>query len=208
MKVLIAIPAMNQVPTQFAASLAILQKPEDAVVGFQVGSLVYQARNNIAKAAVDMGAEVVFWLDSDMTFEPDTLKRLLDDYSEHKDAIISGIYFKRVAPYVPVLYEVFNIENGETTHLIHTKIPEEIFEVQACGFGCVLTPVKILKDVMDKYGAPFNPIGGNGEDLSFCWRARQLGYKVIADPSVECGHVGYQVITRSFWETYYKNIGG
>lgn len=208
MKTLIAIPAMNQVPTQFAASLAILDKPADSIVGFQVGSLIFTARNNIAKAAVEMGAEVVLWLDSDMTFEPDTLKKLLVDYEEHKGAIISGVYFKRVAPYVPVLYEEFDIEGGETTHQIHADIPDEIFEVKACGFGCVLTPVQILKDVMDKYGAPFNPIGGNGEDLCFCWRARQLGYKVLVDPAVECGHVGYQVITRSFWETYRKNLYG
>lgn len=201
MKTLIAIPAMNQVPTQFAASLAVLQKDEDTVVGFQMGSLVYAARNNLAKAAVQMGAEVVVWFDSDMTFEPDTLKRLIQAYEEKKGDIISGLYFRRMAPFTPVLHSVLEIEENDASYQIQETIPDDVFEVAACGFGCVLTPTKVLKDVMDHYGAPFNMIRGIGEDLAFCWRARQLGYKVVCDPSIECGHVGVQVITRKFYDT-------
>lgn len=200
MKIAIAIPAMNQVPTQFAASLAILQRPEDTVVGFQMGSLIYHARNNLAKAAVETGAEYVLWLDSDMTFEPDTLVKLLEDHKQGKGDIIGGLYFKRVAPFTPVVYKVLDIGETETSYQIQTDIPDEPFEAEACGFGCVLTPVKVLKDVMDKFGAPFNPIRGTGEDLCFCWRARQCGYKIVIDPSIECGHVGYQVITRAFYD--------
>ena len=43
MKILVAIPAMNTVPTQFAASLALLRKDEDTVIGFKIGSLVHMA---------------------------------------------------------------------------------------------------------------------------------------------------------------------
>lgn len=199
MKILVAIPAMNTVPTQFAASLALLRKDEDTVIGFKMGSLVHMARNDLALAAVQMGADCVLWLDSDMVFEPDTLERLLKDYEQGKGDIISGIYFKRVAPFNPVLYEMFDI-GEETKYKLQAKIPDEIFSVAACGFGCVLTPTKVLKDVMDKYGAPFNMIGGNGEDLCFCWRARQLGYSIVCDPSVSCGHVGYQVVTKAYYD--------
>jgi GT2 family glycosyltransferase len=207
MKTLIAIPAMNQVPTQFAASLAVLQKDENTVIGWQISSLVYLARNTLAKAAIEMGADYVLWLDSDMTFEPDTLIRLLKDHEEKRGDIISGLYFKRVPPYTPVLYEVFEAGETESSYLIQTKIPDGFFEVQACGFGCVLTPVEVIRAVAHEYGAPFTQIKGNGEDLSFCWRARQLGYKIVVDPSISCGHVGYQVITRSFYDKF-VSFGG
>lgn len=207
MKTVVAIPAMNSVPTQFAASLALLRKDEDTVIGFKIGSLVYSARNELALSAVKMGADYVLWLDSDMVFEPDTLDRLMKDAQEKQGDIISGVYYKRVYPYTPVLYEKFDITDNQTTHKVQAEIPDHIFEIDACGFGCVLTPVPVLKAVIDKYGAPFNPLNGNGEDLSFCWRARQLGCKIFCDPSVQCGHVGYQIITKSFYDRI-MNFGG
>lgn len=33
-------------------------------------------------------------------------------------------------------------------------------------------------------------IGELGEDLSFCWKAKRLGFKVYADPQVLPGHIG------------------
>lgn len=207
MKIMIAIPAMNQVPTQFAVSLALLQKSEDTVIGCEISSLVYLARNKLAKAAIDMGADYVLWLDSDMVFDSDTFVKLLNDHRNKLGDIISGIYFKRVPPYTPVLYEHFEIGEKEAEYKILREIPDGPFEVAACGFGCVLTPVEVIKAIGDKYGAPFNPIKGNGEDLCFCWRARQLGYKIVCDPSVSCGHVGYQIIGRQFYE-HIVNFGG
>lgn len=198
---------MNTVPTQFCASLSLLRKDEDTAIAFQVGSLIYDARNRLAMAAVQMEADIVLWLDSDMVFNSDTLDRLLETYKQHEGDIVSGLYCKRVPPYTPVLYEVFDIDEGGARYMIQGDIPKETFEVQGCGFGCVLTPVKVLKDVMETYGPPFYPLGGHGEDLSFCWRARQLGYKIFCDPSVSLGHVGYQVITRSFYDRI-VNFGG
>ena len=43
---------------------------------------------------------------------------------------------------------------------------------------------------------------GFGEDLSFCWRARECGYKVLLDPTVKCGHVGHIVVTEQFFNAY------
>ena len=37
---------------------------------------------------------------------------------------------------------------------------------------------------------PFMPVGGFGEDLSFCLRAREAGLKLYCDSRVRCGHVG------------------
>lgn len=208
-KTLIAVPCMDQVPAPFAASLATLKKAEDTLVAFQISSLVYTARNELAAAAIRLEADFILWLDSDMVFEPDTLQRLLDDYQQGKGDIISGLYFRRVAPFTPVLYEKYEITgpNGAAIWRETTKIPDEIFEVGGCGFGCVLMPTDILFDVMGKYGNPFDPIGGSGEDLSFCWRARNCGYKIVCDPSISCGHVSHQVITRQYYEAFTAHGG-
>ena len=58
MRTLIAIPSMDQVPAQFAASLAMLEKPKgETVVGVQIGSLIYEARNQLARQAIKMEAD-------------------------------------------------------------------------------------------------------------------------------------------------------
>ena len=66
MRILIAIPSMDQVPAQFAASLAMLRKTEETAVAFEISSLIYTARNTLALKAIEHKADYILWLDSDM----------------------------------------------------------------------------------------------------------------------------------------------
>lgn len=200
MKTLIAVPTMDTVPAQFAHSLAILEKVDEVAVAFQVGSLIYAARNDLAQKAIEFGADQVLWLDSDMIFPPDTLKKLIAN--KDKGDIISGLYFRRVSPFTPVIFDKLDIEEQGTTFTEFTEIPDEPFEIGGCGFGCVLTPTEIFIDVLNTYRTCFEPLKGAGEDLSFCWRARQRGYKIICDPSIKLGHVGHFVINESFYKSF------
>lgn len=206
MKILIAVPCMDQVPSLFAQSLSTLNRVEDCAVAFQMGSLIYTSRNNLAAMAVERGMDYVMWLDSDMVFPPDTLKRLWDN--RDKGDIITGIYYRRVEPFKPVLFDHLDITENGCDWTNYDNYPEDrIFEIEGCGFGCVLTPTSAFIDVMSKFGNMFAPIGGVGEDLSFCWRARQCGYKIIADPSIQCGHVGYYTVNKGFYDVYKKEKG-
>lgn len=200
---MIAVPCMDQVPAQFAQSLATLKKVGACVVAFQVGSLIYTSRNNLAALAIKNGVDYILWLDSDMMFPPETLEAMLKTIKEQEgDVILTGMYCRRVAPYHPTLFKTLDIENENATWTDFKEIPDGLFEVEGCGFGCVLAPTSAFVDVQAKFGRMFSPIGDVGEDLSFCWRARQCGWKFICDPSIELGHVGHTIITPSFWEEY------
>lgn len=190
-KILICVPAMDMVATGFCQSLAMLQKSGHEVsIMFQVGSLIYDSRNRLAKQALKMGADYTMWFDSDMIFEPDTMRKLLSD---DKD-IVSGIYFRRSHPYSLVAFDELDIENKTFKD---AEIPAELKTVGGVGFGCVLMKTEVLFDVAAKFGCWFDPINGFGEDLSFCWRARECGYEVYLDPKVSCGHVGHVVVTEA-----------
>ena len=202
MRILIAVPCMDSVPSQFAKSLATLNKVGECMVAFQVGSLIYKARHDLALKAIECETDYVLWLDSDMMFDSDTLQKLIDD--REKGDIITGLYFRRVPPFTPVLFDQLEIDQEGCKWTNFDSIPDEIFTVGGCGFGCVLMPTSVLFDVFSRYGDAFSPIGGVGEDLAFCWRARQCGYKVVCDPSIKLGHVGHHVITEEFWRTYAK----
>ena len=206
MNILIAVPSMESVPAVFAQSLAMLKKVGNCAVAFQVGSLVYESRNDLAKYAVQSEADYVLWLDSDMMFEPELLEKMMATLQEKDLDILSGIYYRRRHPFSPVLMKKLSIaENNFCEYENFNAYPEDgIFEVEGIGFGCVLMKSDVLMDIKATYNDWFSPFGRVGEDLSFCWRARQTGHKIFADPSIQLGHCGQQIITKEFYEAFMK----
>ena len=201
MKTLIAVPCMDQVPAQFAQSLTLLQKVDECAIAFQMGSLIYNSRNNLATMAIQKEVDYVLWLDSDMIFPPDVLKKMLED--RDKGDIITGIYYRRVSPFKPVLFSKLSIDDKGCYWEGYDDYPtDRLFDIEGCGFGCVLTPTNVFLNVISQFDNMFAPIGGVGEDLSFCWRARECGYKIIADPRIQCGHVGHFTIDKQFYDSF------
>ena len=207
-KTLIAIPCMDMVSARFAQSLATLKKQESCVVSFLIGSLIYDSRNKLAGYAVEMEADYVLWLDSDMVFRPDLLEHMRKVIDENDIDILTGLYFKRGYPFKPVLFSKLELnEKNECIFEDYEGIPEGITEVAGCGFGCVLMKADVLFDMASKQediGMWFTPMGNVGEDVAFCIRARDLGYKIYCDPSAHLGHMGYAPITKDF----YKQLQG
>lgn len=196
MKTLIAVPCMDQVAAPFAQSLAALEKEGQCVVSFLIGSLIYDSRNQLAKQAMKYDADYVMWLDSDMIIPADALKKMLRHMEEGLD-IVTGLYFRRRPPYTPVLFKSAD-EEGKWEG--YDEYPDELFEVGGCGFGCVITRTDVLYDVAINEKGLFDPIAGFGEDISFCIRARNRGYKVMCDPSIKCGHVGQIFVNEDFYK--------
>lgn len=195
-KILICVPSMDMVAAGFAQSLAMLQKGgNETAIMFQVGSLIYEARNKLAKQAIKMGADWTMWFDSDMIFQPDTMIKLL----EHNAPIVSGAYFRRSPPYHLVAFDECDTKNRKWTDL---KLPTETVKCGGVGFGCVLVKTDVLFDVAAKFQTWFEPMNGFGEDLSFCWRARECGYDILLDPSITCGHIGHITVNESFYKAY------
>ncbi len=200
MKVFIAIPCMDTLSAKFAQCLVNLvnhKRDFDVEVGFHIGSLVYDSRNKLAERAINSTADYVLWLDSDMTFMPDTLDMMLDTLKKNNYEILTGMYFRRRPPFTPTLFEELRILPTGTVTKEFDEIPDEIFEVAGCGFGCVLMSRNILWNVFCQNGNMFAPINGVGEDLSFCWRARRIGHKIYCDPSIALGHEIRTTITKS-----------
>ena len=206
-KILIAVPCMDQLPAQFAHSLATLTSygiPDTQIsVWFNLGSLIYSSRDQIAKKALLDEADLVMWFDSDMVFNPDTLMRMLEHIDKGHD-FVTGIYYRRTPPFSPVGFKTMDLNEDGTVFEWEEfdEVPTEPFEVAACGFGCVLMKTEIFVAVFSKFGLMFTPIANCGEDIAFCWRARQCGYKILADPSIGLGHVGFNIFTKDFFKTY------
>lgn len=209
MKILVAVPCMDTWPVNFGVSLIEMlmfsQKYMDDEIHLCpiANSLVYDARNILSLTAIEQNYDYVLWLDSDMVFNPHTLSSMLNtlkSYSNH--SMLTGVYYMRKPPHTPVLYKTIaepELTDGQMQKKIETMtdIPDTLFEVEGCGFGCVLTSVSILKEVWDKFGPAFTPYPWASEDMSFCYRVKQLGKKILCDPSIYLGHIGTAVFDKT-----------
>lgn len=205
MKIFIAVPSMDTLPALFCQSLALLQRAGDTKIGFEVGSLVYVARNSLARQAIKAEADYVLWLDSDMVFAPDLLQRMLKVCQEEKIDFLTSLCFRRKPPYTPCLFDKLDLlpDDKGAAFSAFLSVPEGRFKVGGCGFAGVLLSTDVILSVGSKFdGRLFDPLPGMGEDLSFCWRARQCGYDIWCDSAIELGHVGQMVVNRSYFEAY------
>ena len=199
MKTLICIPAMDMVHTAFMKSLLGLRIVGQATYSIRCSSLIYDSRNSLVKEALENGFDRILWLDSDMVFDPDLMERLSARLDEGMD-FVSGIYFKRKAPIRPVIYKDIGYykdgENYTPAAITYDDYPKDsVFPIKGCGFGCVMHTTALAKKVLDKYGLPFSPVMGFGEDLSFCGRLTELGIPMWCDSSIKAGHVSQGIVT-------------
>lgn len=202
-KTLIAIPCNDMVQAQFLRSVVGLKQVGASACAITVGTLVHDARNQLAKQAVDGNFDRVLWLDSDMTFDGDLMEKLSADMDEGRE-FVTGLYFKRKPPYTPVIYSDIGmyLENGLMTPKATGIIDypkDDIFPIKACGFGACMVTVDLIKRVGAKYGAPFGIVPGFGEDMSFCMRVDDLGVEMFCDSRIKLGHVGNGVIDEDFF---------
>lgn len=211
MKTIIAIPCMDSMDTVFVKSLLQLGSDKTAIRHIlHSGSLVYDSRNKLTSQCLELGADFVLWLDSDVVFPPSLLDDLIDDM-DGRD-MVTGIYYMRRPPFKPTIFKTVKVGQSpdEATSEIYTDYPTDgPFEIDACGFGAVLMRTKVLADVANKYHDAFGPIPGCGEDISFCLRARACGYKIYADPRLQVGHRAETVVTHQTYLAFNaQNPGG
>ena len=207
MKLLIGVPTMDFVPVEFMKSLAaLLMRLKDDGINFdleiQSGTLVYFARDRIAKKAVNKGYSHVLWLDSDMVFSD----AILDDLMFSGKQFVTGIYHARRKGYASTIFKSIDLKKGVERF---ESYPSEAFRIAGCGFGCVLIETEILRNVMISTGQCFTPLPELGEDIAFCKRCTDLGIEIWCEPSVVCGHVGHITIypeDHEIWKTTISNI--
>lgn len=195
-KLMIAMPCLEQMPVMTCQSLIGLAKPADTSVVFTMGSIVHAARNDLADAALEQGAKYVLWLDSDMVWNRDLLMKLEAAMAESKADIVSAMCWRRKPPIELVQYRVLepdDEQDGLWRIAALDKPPDGIEEIAACGFGGVLMTTDILAAVKQMWGKPFDYVPGLGEDLSFCYKARMLGAKIVCDGRIRMGHIGTRI---------------
>lgn len=150
-------------------------------------SLHDAARNGLAAAFL---GDWLVMLDTDHTFEPDLLVRLLTHANAHQVDVATALYRHRAWPGSPVMYQwddrgmALPIGDWDRTGTV-TAV-----EIGSAGCGCCF----IRRAVFDRIAAelqesPFTRVGGYGEDHAFFRRCFRLGIPVYAFPAIEAPHL-------------------
>lgn len=188
-KILIAIPTNKYVETKTMKAIYDLEIPDGYTTELQFffGYQIDQIRNLIASWATHY--DYLFSVDSDISFSPDTLKKLL---SHNKD-MVSGLYIQRKQDeHILEVYEPN--ERGGCSNIPFEKIKNiPLVELIACGMGCVLIKGEVFRSISYPHFVYHSAIDHRNtisEDVDFCRKVKTKGFEIFADTTVHCEHIG------------------
>lgn len=168
----------------FASMLGLMITSGDVVSGYSMrqGGDIVSARTFCAQEAIEKGDTHILFIDSDMSFPPDTLKRLL----AHDKDIVTVEYSRRKLP------------PDSVTQPLEERSETELYKGKVIGAGCLL----IKTSVFEKITKPWFNFGRDatgavviGEDTWFARSAMDAGIDAWIDPTIKVGHVGEYIYT-------------
>ncbi len=201
-KVVIGLPSCGTIRVETATSIAYMLSNSQVVYNIftPISCYIHDSREATGEHALNLKADYVLFIDSDMKFPENALSVLM---SRNVD-IIGAMYNFRSFPKKSVIKlddkyseECKSEATGNENEIYATlKDSTRPFRCAALGGGFTL----IKTDVFRKLPQPWFffefsriPNKAVGEDVWFCNLARKHGYEVWADPTIEVGHIGATV---------------
>lgn len=194
-RVIVAVPSGDMLHTSFAFSLAAAARQTKYRLGIvnARGSNIYRLRNKLVWTALDGNADYVLFIDSDMSFPPHAINRVVQEADENGRDILGCNYTARQIPHNQLVQSV-DLKAGR----LELK---GVCEVGRLPTGFML----IARRVFEAIGEPWfrgdmkdpgddQPLG---EDYEFCQRATQHGFRIWVDTDlslqlVHWGSVGFR----------------
>jgi hypothetical protein len=181
-------------------------------------------RNGLVRQFLAYGqADWLFMVDTDMTFSPDTLERLLEFADPDKAPIVGGLCFgfDENGEVQPTLYGLDGEADDVKVVRYHEWPPDTMWQVAATGAACLVIHRSALEAMRDAQVPNRNGrLGFNdafpwfqetehdgapvGEDITFCWRANLLQIPVHVNTAVQVGHIKKRLLSM---ESYFLGRG-
>lgn len=171
-------------------------------------------RNYAVSTALEHDYTHLVFLDADMQWPSDLLKRLLRHHA--LEALVSGVYFRKPWPHFPVAFcdvawdddarravykcDLGVLDEGEALR------PEEMI-----GMGCCLLPLSVIRTLGEPpwfaYHRPVHGYATVTEDVPFCQRVRAAGVPIWVDPTIVCDHYSAQYVGAAQWRSACRYAG-
>ena len=205
-RVLICVPTYETITPDTFKSLWDMDKAGcECLFEFVRGHDCSAARNKAARRALEVGADYLMMVDSDVTVPGDALANLIS----HGERVVGGFYMHRDADTNESTdrtcacklvdgdgkqYFGYPLESEWTAAELRAKreAGEHLLPIHGGGMGCIL----IKTDVFDEMRYPWfewkifpGEIGMLSEDLCFCENLKNEGIPIHVDTRVACGHL-------------------
>ena len=168
-----------------------------SVIRVQSGPQMEEGRNLLVAKFLETPAEWLFSVDTDMTFDHDSVERLLATADPVEAPFVGGLCFgiNREFGQFPTMYRTID----GMPHVLFDEL-DGIVSVDATGAAFTLSHRSLFENHMrdsphqwfyrQEIGATSKHPGGIlGEDLSWCWHLRSEGVPIVVDTSVEAGQI-------------------
>lgn len=133
-----------------------------------IGCYIHHNRDVVVRQALENCCSHLLFVDTDVIFPHDAIARLI---ARDVD-IVAARYNKRILPITPTVRE-------EIADMAEVPFVPSGFLMVNC-------------DVFRKIGRPWFSFDerSDSDDLYFCNKARDAGFKVHCDPTIQVGHLG------------------
>lgn len=198
--VLVSIPVHRtiELPTMICLLETVKSSKHNISYYFRIGDgLISRSRNELGRMLLQQGKkyDYLMFIDDDILWNPKD--RPIDRLIARNKDIICGIYTVRDDTLRPAIRTKQMQQLAEKGKYKNQKVvlPKKVFEIEYGTSGFMLIKRECLKAVYQFSSHPFTPALDKNkeylsEDYAFCWRAKKLGYKVYADPTIKLGHIG------------------
>lgn len=187
-------------------------------IPIECGPALAQGRNAVVESFLRTEDEYLLFTDTDMMFEARDVDLLLA-----ADAPIAGaLYYNAATGELPAATALVEGDDGAYAPLSLPELPgppeqgedesDEDFTTRAgawvseqieagkprtvagVGLGLTLIRRQVVEDVRKVYAKAFEFEGDNGEDLTFCLRAAEMGHRTVVVPGARIGHLKVGVL--------------
>ena len=167
-----------------------------------IGASVEHAKSIMYRKFLETDCEYFFNVDADIFFFYEHVSPIDLLIAENKK-VVGGIYVYKKQPCLPThrpldLQEIYE-KNGKFPEDYKFEIPNELHEVRWLSGGCMMIHRSVIEELMKEHPVPNLPMIYKkeylSEDFAFCQRARELGHKIYALPTIKLGHQGMYFYT-------------
>lgn len=203
--VCIGMPVYGRIPPHTTLSLARTALAcgaggIDLSLVMEVRGIITWARDAVFDSFLKGHAQKLFWIDSDLVWEPEAFLRLLA-LSTMRD-VVCGAYRSKVDKPTYQINGTGKSESNDELGLI---------PINGIGLGFVIMDRKVCEDLASRAPLSHDDVNGRdmhdifrtdviggkriGEDIAFFNDVTAAGYSVWLDPTLELGHVGDKMWT-------------
>jgi GT2 family glycosyltransferase len=171
------------------------------------GNQIARQRELALSLTLESKTDWSLWIDSDIMFKPEDVDMLMNVANKENRKVISGLYYVSYdgdgsfRNTVPAMY---TYNNSDGLHYPILDFQEEnIFKVDAVGFGFILIHNSVFSELKQKHSWIFNDhFYDNGffisEDISFCQKLRENNIPIFLHPKAKVNHIKKVMFNESY----------